>query len=148
MAIPMLKIRRPNGRLIFNIEIAICRYYGLYIEMGALQWKGSYSHLKRRMINEIDTKNVQRQNVHVLMKVLFWCVIPDAQGLSDGTALSKTRDIGTRQNSMQSIDKMLPLPLDIDFLHDDVIKWKHFPHYWPFVRGIHWSPVNSPHKGQ
>ena len=23
-----------------------------------------------------------------------------------------------------------------------------FPHYWPFVRGIHWSPVNSPHKGQ
>ena len=25
MAIPMLKIRRPNGRLIFNIEIAIRR---------------------------------------------------------------------------------------------------------------------------
>ena len=23
-----------------------------------------------------------------------------------------------------------------------------FPHYWPFVRGIHRSPVNSPHKGQ
>ena len=22
--------------------------------------------------------------------------------------------------------------------HDDVIKWKHFPHYWPFVWGIHW----------
>ena len=38
--------------------------------------------------------------------------------------------------------------------HDDIIKWKHFPHYWPFVRGIHRSPVNSPgpvnspHKGQ
>ena len=32
--------------------------------------------------------------------------------------------------------------------HHDVIKWKHFPRYWPFVRGIHWSPVNSPHKGQ
>ena len=32
--------------------------------------------------------------------------------------------------------------------HDDVIKWKHFPQYWPFVRGIHRSPVNSPHKGQ
>ena len=26
--------------------------------------------------------------------------------------------------------------------HDDVIKWRHFPCYWPFVRG------NSPHKGQ
>ena len=31
---------------------------------------------------------------------------------------------------------------------DDVIKWNHFPRYWPFERGIHWSPVNSPHKGQ
>ena len=32
--------------------------------------------------------------------------------------------------------------------HDDIIKWKHFPRYWPFVRVIHRSPVNSPHKGQ
>ena len=32
--------------------------------------------------------------------------------------------------------------------HDDVIKWKHFPRYWPFVRGIRRSRVNSPHKGQ
>ena len=28
-------------------------------------------------------------------------------------------------------------------VHDDVIKWKHFPRYWPLVRGIHWSPVDS-----
>ena len=34
MAIPMLKIRRPNGRLIFNMEITIRRWNGLYIEMG------------------------------------------------------------------------------------------------------------------
>ena len=33
--------------------------------------------------------------------------------------------------------------------HDDVINWwKHFPRYWPFVRGIDRSPVHSPHKGQ
>ena len=32
--------------------------------------------------------------------------------------------------------------------HGDIIKWKHFPGYWPFVRGIHRSPLNSPHKGQ
>ena len=32
--------------------------------------------------------------------------------------------------------------------HDDVIKWKHLLRYWPFVRRIHRSPVNSPHKGQ
>ena len=32
----------------------------------------------------------------------------------------------------------------VGYLHDDVIKWKHFPRYWPFVREIH----RSPHKGQ
>ena len=32
--------------------------------------------------------------------------------------------------------------------HDDVIKWKYSSRYWPFVRGIHRSPVNSQHKGQ
>ena len=30
---------------------------------------------------------------------------------------------------------------DMENRHDEVIKWKHFPCYWPFVRGIH-------HKGQ
>ena len=32
--------------------------------------------------------------------------------------------------------------------HDDVIKWEHFPRYWPFVREVHRLPVNSPYKGQ
>ena len=30
------------------------------------------------------------------------------------------------------------------YVHDDVIKWKHFPHYWPFVRGTtghRWIPL-------
>ena len=40
------------------------------------------------------------------------------------------------------------LSMEVTALHDDVMKWKHFPRYWPFVRGIHRSPVNSPHKGQ
>ena len=31
---------------------------------------------------------------------------------------------------------------------DDVIKWKHFPCYWPFLPGIHQWPVNSQHKSQ
>ena len=37
---------------------------------------------------------------------------------------------------------------DAEYMHDYVIKWKHFLRYWTFVRGIHRSPVNSPHKGQ
>ena len=41
-----------------------------------------------------------------------------------------------------------PYPHRWHLCHDAVIKWKHFPRYWPFVWGIHRSPVNSPHKGQ
>ena len=37
-------------------------------------------------------------------------------------------------------------------VNDTVSWWRHqmekFPRYWPFVRGIHRSPVNSQHKGQ
>ena len=36
----------------------------------------------------------------------------------------------------------------VSYCHEDVIKWKHFPRYWPFMRLIHRSPVNSPHNGQ
>ena len=32
---------------------------------------------------------------------------------------------------------------DISRAHDAVIKWKHFSLYWPFVRGIHRSPVTQ-----
>ena len=32
--------------------------------------------------------------------------------------------------------------------HDVAIRRKHFPCCWPFVRGIHRSPVDSPHKDQ
>ena len=32
--------------------------------------------------------------------------------------------------------------------HDDVIKWKHFRVTGPLWGEIHWSPVDSPHKGR
>ena len=39
-------------------------------------------------------------------------------------------------------------PCHSKYNHDDVIKWKHFPRYWPLVWEIHRSPVNSLHIGQ
>ena len=44
--------------------------------------------------------------------------------------------------------KVLTAQTDTKACHDDVIKWKPFPRYWPFVREIHRSLVNFPHKGQ
>ena len=48
---------------------------------------------------------------------------------------------------------LLILLLDVEntkllILHDEVIKWKHFPLYWPFEWIIHRWRVNFPHKGQ
>ena len=42
----------------------------------------------------------------------------------------------------------LPYARLLWYPYPEVIKWKHFPRYWPSLRGIHWSPVNSLHKGQ
>ena len=46
------------------------------------------------------------------------------------------------------MDNTYPSDLHRVLCHDDVIKWKHFPCYWPFVRGIHRWPMISPHRGQ
>ena len=36
----------------------------------------------------------------------------------------------------------------IGLVHDDVIKWKHFPCYWLFAWGIYRSTMDSSHKDQ
>ena len=44
------------------------------------------------------------------------------------------------------------LPMARTTTRKNMAWWRHqmenFPRYWPFVRGIHRSPVDSPHKGQ
>ena len=58
---------------------------------------------------------------------------------------SKTRQDQTRQGKTRRTQtRRHHLVLEN---HDDVIRWKHFLRYWPFVGGIHWPPVDSPHKG-
>ena len=47
-----------------------------------------------------------------------------------------------------TIISYLPCFISKSDRHDDVIKWKHFPRYWPFVRGIHRSRWIPQHKGQ
>ena len=46
------------------------------------------------------------------------------------------------------MNSLAPRECDSVFKHGEVIKWKHFPRYWSFVRRIQRPPVNSPHKGQ
>ena len=68
----------------------------------------------------------------ILTKYLFWC-----------------RDCNISGEIGQNHCCWWPGSLRLQAISsNDVIKWIHFPRYWPFVRGIHRSPVNSPHKGQ
>ena len=48
----------------------------------------------------------------------------------------------------KTVPRLIMLALRYHGDHYGDIKWKHFPRYWPFVRGIHRWPVNFPHKGQ
>ena len=81
----------------------------------------------------------------------YWCWVQNEKHLSEWTALSckSGSSVGLLLYSFPPI-YMYGTWLEHHCArrYDDVIKWKHFLHYWPFVRGIHWSPVDSPHKDQ
>ena len=69
--------------------------------------------------------------IHHVLSLVEWCMTPC------------TLDAPLRWRPFAYKEKHVK-PLT----HDDVIKWKHFPRYWPFVSGIHRSPKDSPHTGQ
>ena len=64
--------------------------------------------------------------------VLSWLIVP----------------VSVQPRWMKKVNVSDEFTRTVNITHDDVIKWKHFPRYWPFVREIHRSPVNSSHKGQ
>ena len=65
---------------------------------------------------------------------------------SDGNFVNMIHCIAFLVNDESVLVCITTAPNGWNPTHDDVIKWKHFPRYWPFVRGIHRWPVNSPHK--
>ena len=93
---------------------------------------GSLCHVRGKIMHVLSW-----QSVYALSRLLHWCFFPHC---------FTTQERKTKITlSWQHIQ--FPTPVH-RLLHDEVIKWKHFPQYWPFVPGIHWSPVNSQHKGQ
>ena len=68
--------------------------------------------------------------VYVMRYIFCWSIIPPRKYLL-GVAVAVIHSLFTYH-----------------LFHDDVIKLETFSAYWPFVRGIYRSPVNSLHKGQ
>ena len=89
--------------------------------------------------------------VHGLINVLFShysFLYADTQRSSGWLPLLLLKTLKVRINVPNDDQDSHPYNFPLLCMHDNVIKWKHFPRYWPFVRGIHRSPVNSPHRGQ
>ena len=82
-------------------------------------------------------------NMQQYGKRLQWCDIPGIQMLHLQIFLTDWHEI----TFIDLYNYHLQVRV-LTWYHDDVIKWKHFPCNWPFVRGIHRWAVNSPHKGQ
>ena len=66
----------------------------------------------------------------------------------ENVGISSLKDVSNTQLGLCLVLCSIDVLSTYERFHDDVIKWKHFPRYWPFVREIPRSPVNSPHKGQ
>ena len=81
-----------------------------------------------------------------IIRLLWWHHVI-WRHLCDTFVIKAVNLIGIRLVSI-SVGLSLCLYANVVHFHDDVIKWKHFPRNWPFVREIHRSPVNFPHKGQ
>ena len=81
------------------------------------------------------------------VQIIWWRMLLDVVG--HGTWLPCYRMDHWPINS-PAIQLVIPVAeiFGTTFTYDDVIKRKHFPRYWPFERGIHRWPVNSPRKGQ
>ena len=83
---------------------------------------------------------------------IYTYVFPRAKQICHCTKFAVTDDTGCcqRQHAVALVITKLATSQFSDFRVPwyNVIKWKHFPRYWSFVREIQWSPVNSPHYGQ
>ena len=112
---------------------------------------GHFNRNSNIFIDENTFENVVCEMLSILTRPQ--CVIKDHPGLQDScTADAFHIFLGALWEyisssdvwSTQSPHRIESLP-EVAYYswHDDVIKWKHFPRNWPFVRGIHrsrWIP--------
>ena len=112
---------RSQGIGDYGIDLAVVEYSGKFISLN------------------MHRKENEKWTPHACSYIMFnvW---------SDDVCCSRLRYLADLLGSRCDI-------LDVIFAfmlrnkHVNFMKWKHFPRYWPFVWGIHRSPMNSPHKG-
>ena len=133
---------------------ACCVHRGLFVARPVSRqhiltcWDGnSYQSIERKNCLIIGnlvllSVSISWQRIPMNFLSVYLALMIDSLGLLLGTVSWRRIPL-----KIQSTSQYLSLVILFCY-HNDIIKWKHFPRYWPFVRGIHRSPVNSPHKGQ
>ena len=110
MAISMLKIRRPLGRLIFNMGIAI-------------PGKTVFLIATAPRISVVTVLGMYR-GYHDVSGLI---------GLSRDTLQSVTCHFHHLNNLEIRVGVRLQTAVTIIYDHDDTMAWKPFPNYWPYV---------------
>ena len=83
----------------------------------------------RVRVNGLDKLPMQSRHRWMIPPMVLPYVIP------------KRSSMGNLMLAVSTVSTVMPI------VYDNVMAWKFFSHYWPFVRGIHRSTVDSPHKG-
>ena len=132
-----------------NAEMYHC--INTFLNTHILSWTLMFCHVWRPFCDECTSlpeghHENQSFNITIIMLVnAKWCRSNNFLSLRPFERICKS---DLKQYSIWQYIHIAINNLVIKWIHDDVIKWKHFPRYWPFVRGIHRSLVNSPHKGK
>ena len=78
----------------------------------------------------LNSPSIQVQPTHILIS--YTCMNKIRQWFKEPRHLQKNLQYNILYRDL--------IRMSVSCVHrDDVIKWKHFPRYWPFVRGIHRS---------
>ena len=84
---------------------------------------------------------------HRMCAIRVWVINALAPGRFQGNFQKRVSSLFDSWGTCISCETALSW-MSLGFTHDDAIKWKHFPCYWPVVGGTHRPQVNSPHKDQ
>ena len=118
----------PSDDIIMNLDLVTTLIIVIYLQSAIQhQWK----HPCEQSRTQIETRAKWSPSAGDFFQIHFY-----------------ERMCLSNQISLNCFSKGLVDKKSAPAVHDDVIKWKPFHHYWPFVGGIHRSPVDSPHKGQ
>ena len=139
---------RYSDKIVIFVYILNIDRYQLYIPGHLTQvltdWLSSvYTHIKfyspKLLLYVGDLSN----QCHIFMNYIN----PLCSGENTSKVSSSNYEKYRTKRTVQAWPLCSPL-CGIGKAHYDVIKWKYCSPYWPFVRRIHRSPVNSRHKVQ